>query len=203
MCWSKSNPPTTSDSKSIDFSGLQKFELEIKNLTPLSKYYLRAYAVNKRGTSYGSVVNFTTSRELTKSESIARLITIETNKIRNELGLDALVETEIGNTLAQYHTSNMAEYDFFSHTDNFGETVWGRAKRFGLVYSTLGENIAKRGPYPANSSSELIAKEIVEIWVNSPGHYQNMIGNSYNKIGVGVAFNEKNVAIATQVFYHN
>ena len=159
--------------------------------------------MNKKGISYGSVVDFTTSRELTKTQSIARLIVIETNKIRNELGLDALVEPEVGNSLAQYHYSNMAKYDFFSYTDNLGESVWGRAKRFGLVYSTMGENIAKRGPYPSNSSAELVTKGIVELWVDSPGHYQNMVSASYNKIGVGVAFNEKNEAIATQVFYHN
>ena len=203
LCWSESNPPTTSDYKGVNYSGLNKFELEIKNLNTSSKYYLRAYAVNKKGTNYGSVVDFTTSRELTKTQSIARLIVIETNKIRNELGLDALVETEIGNALAQYHSSNMSEYDFFSHTDNLGESVWERARRFGLVYSTLGENIARRGPYPSNPTAELVAKGIVKIWVDSPGHYQNMVSNSYNKIGVGVVFNEKNEAIATQVFYHN
>lgn len=203
LCWSKSNPPTTSNYKGVNYSGLNKFELEIKNLNTSSKYYLRAYAVNKKGTNYGSVVDFTTSRELTKTESIARLIVIETNKIRNELGLDALVETEIGNALAQYHSSNMSEYDFFSHTDNLGESVWERARRFGLVYSTLGENIARRGPYPSNPNAELVAKGIVEIWVNSPGHYQNIISNRYDKIGVGVAFNEKNEALATQVFYQD
>jgi hypothetical protein len=60
ICWSTSQNPTISDSKTINGSGTGTF---ISNLTGLSfttTYHIRAYATNNIGTAYGNDVNFTT-----------------------------------------------------------------------------------------------------------------------------------------------
>jgi len=50
-------------------SGTGTFSATISGLTPGSRYYVRAYATNAVGTSYGAVVSFTTAPALTSSGS--------------------------------------------------------------------------------------------------------------------------------------
>lgn len=61
VCWSTSQNPTTADSTTHDGSGSGGFTSTITNLTASTKYYVRAYAVNSAGTSYGNEVSFTTA----------------------------------------------------------------------------------------------------------------------------------------------
>ena len=61
VCWSKLDNPTIEDSKTENGEGSDDFIAEITNLTPNTKYYARAYATNRVGTSYGNEVTFTTA----------------------------------------------------------------------------------------------------------------------------------------------
>ena len=61
VCWSISQNPTTSDNKTTDGSGTGSFTSSLTGLSPNTTYYVRAYATNSAGTSYGSQVSFTTS----------------------------------------------------------------------------------------------------------------------------------------------
>ena len=60
VCWSTSSNPTISDSHTTDGSGTGSFTSSITGLTPVTKYYVRAYATNEAGTAYGSSRTFTT-----------------------------------------------------------------------------------------------------------------------------------------------
>ena len=60
VCWSTEPNPTPSDSHTVDGDGIGKFTSEIMGLTPDTKYYLRAYAKNAAGTSFGPEKSFTT-----------------------------------------------------------------------------------------------------------------------------------------------
>ena len=53
--------PTIVDSKTIDGVGIGNFISNIYNLTPATIYYIRAYATNSKGTSYGNEVIITTA----------------------------------------------------------------------------------------------------------------------------------------------
>jgi len=60
-CWSESENPTTADSKTEEGAGsLGAFTSDITGLTPSTLYYVRAYATNFQGTSYGDQVECTT-----------------------------------------------------------------------------------------------------------------------------------------------
>ena len=60
VCWSTNQNPTPSDNCTVDGEGVGKFTSEITGLEPGTKYYVRAYAINAAGTSFGSEKNFTT-----------------------------------------------------------------------------------------------------------------------------------------------
>lgn len=61
VCWSTSQNPTINNSKTNDGTGTGSFTSSITGLSPSTQYYVRAYATNSAGTSYGSQVSFTTS----------------------------------------------------------------------------------------------------------------------------------------------
>lgn len=60
ICWSTKQNPTTEDIKKTDFSSSTSFLCSMTGLTPNTKYYIRAYAINPTGTGYGNQVEFTT-----------------------------------------------------------------------------------------------------------------------------------------------
>lgn len=59
VCWSTSQNPTASESYTIDGSGTGSFTSNITGLTTGTTYYVRAYATNSAGTSYGEQRSFT------------------------------------------------------------------------------------------------------------------------------------------------
>ena len=75
VCWSTSQNPTVSDSHTTNGSGTGSFTSNITGLIPNTTYYLRAYATNSVGTSYGAQKMFTTSCN-TVNVSIAGATTI-------------------------------------------------------------------------------------------------------------------------------
>ena len=65
ICWSTSHNPTTSGSHASSGTGTGSFSVNMTGLTPGTTYYVRAYAVNSQGTSYGSEVSFATQQAVT------------------------------------------------------------------------------------------------------------------------------------------
>ena len=61
VVYSTNENPTITDSKTIDGIGSGNFMSTIYNLTPATIYYIRAYATNSKGTSYGNEVIITTA----------------------------------------------------------------------------------------------------------------------------------------------
>ena len=80
---------------------------------------------------------------------------------------------------AQDHSNDMAQDDFFSHTGADGSTVGSRVTDTGYQYSTVGENIA---------AGQTTAAEVVEGWMNSPGHRANILNGNFTEIGIGYEY---------------
>lgn len=60
VCWSLTSMPTTADNKTIDGNGTGTFTSRISGLVSNTTYYVRSYATNSVGTTYGQEVSFTT-----------------------------------------------------------------------------------------------------------------------------------------------
>jgi uncharacterized protein (TIGR02145 family) len=60
VCWGTSSNPTVENNRTADGTGTGEFVSSIAGLKFGTSYYLRAYATNSAGTSYGSELKFTT-----------------------------------------------------------------------------------------------------------------------------------------------
>ncbi|MFI8490980.1 CAP domain-containing protein [Streptomyces rubrogriseus] len=101
-----------------------------------------------------------------------------TNRERAGAGLPALAVDARLTAAAQAHSADMVTRDFYSHTDPDGGKPWDRAAAAGADRRTVGENIACGQRSPA---------EVVEGWMNSPGHRANILKAGFTHIGVGLA----------------
>ncbi|MCF6271506.1 MAG: LamG domain-containing protein, partial [Melioribacteraceae bacterium] len=74
VCWHTSTNPTTANAHSSDGTGAGAFTSAIIDLSSATLYYVRAYATNSEGTSYGDEKSFTTDSDVP---------TVTTNSIIN------------------------------------------------------------------------------------------------------------------------
>ena len=60
IVWSTSSNPSVLDNASVSGTGTGSFTFNITGLSANTNYYIRAYATNRVGTSYGNEISFTT-----------------------------------------------------------------------------------------------------------------------------------------------
>ncbi len=98
------------------------------------------------------------------------------NKERAAAGLPALkVNTKLSG-VAEKKAEDMRDGNYFSHTSPTYGSPFDMMKQFGISYSSAGENIAKGQRTPT---------DVMNGWMNSPGHKANILNSSYTEIGVG------------------
>lgn len=73
------------------------------------------------------------------------------------------------------HSSDMQQKNYFSHTAPDGSNAGMRIEKTGYNWLTYGENIGM------GYKNE---KEVVEAWLQSPGHCKNLMNKSYKEMGV-------------------
>jgi uncharacterized protein YkwD len=105
-------------------------------------------------------------------------VTELTNRERARAGLPPLTTDALLTTAAQAHSADMVARVFYSHTSPDGSQPWDRAAAAGSHRRTIGENIACGQRSPA---------EVVDGWMNSPGHRANILKPDFTHIGIGLA----------------
>ena len=102
------------------------------------------------------------------------------NDYRAQNGLRALRVSSPLTNAAEWHSADMAQKSYFSHTDSLGRDPFRRMADFGYWYSTAkGENIAAGSPTAAGIFAQ---------WKSSPGHNANMLSPNYAVMGIGRAY---------------
>jgi len=108
VCWSTSPNPTTSSNKTIDGSGTGEFTSHITGLSENTAYYVRAYAENLAGISYGEEVNFNTLSGETGNVSGSVVDAITLNGLQN-----VTVAAFVGqNLITSTQTTANGSFDF-------------------------------------------------------------------------------------------
>ena len=107
-----------------------------------------------------------------QSSSAASEVVRLTNSARSQNGYAALVEDGALSEAAAVRAREIARS--FSHTRPSGASVSSALSESGVSYLRAGENIA---------SGQKSASEVVNAWMNSPGHRANILNSSYSRIG--------------------
>lgn len=112
-----------------------------------------------------------------------------TNVERAAAGCAAVHVDERLVAAARAHSEDMAERDFFDHTNPDGETPWDRTSAAGYDWAA-SENIAW---------GYRTAEAVVAGWMDSDGHRRNILDCEVVAVGVGVADSSRG-PYWTQVF---
>lgn len=99
------------------------------------------------------------------------------NSERAAAGCGPLKEDPQLRSAAQGHSDDMAQRNYFSHTDPDGGDPGTRTTAAGYRWSTYGENIAM---------GQQTAQDVMDSWMKSPGHRANILNCSFKDIGVGM-----------------
>lgn len=115
-----------------------------------------------------------------------------TNAQRLQAGLQPLTLNTKLNNSAQQHSQDMALHDFFDHKGSNGSSMGDRAKASGYQFTKFGENIAAGYATP---------EQVVQGWMDSPGHRANILNATYREIGIGYYYLANDTGKVNQNFY--
>jgi uncharacterized protein YkwD len=76
------------------------------------------------------------------------------------------------------HAADMAQHNYFEHQDRTGHSPADRVRAAGYQEKLVGENIAY-GPKSA--------EEVVQGWLDSPGHCENIMDPRFAEMGIAFA----------------
>lgn len=100
-----------------------------------------------------------------------------TNIEREKVGLSPVIENEALNKAAQAKAANMFEENYWAHFAPSGKSPWDFILGAGYKFTFAGENLAK------NFSEDT---DVVEAWMASPSHRENLLNPKYRDIGIAV-----------------
>jgi len=100
-----------------------------------------------------------------------------TNANRAKYGIGPLTPDALLMRAAQAHAEDMERNGYFDHTDQKGGNPSDRTRAVGYPRAAIAENIAM---------GQRDAAEVMNSWMQSPGHRANLLNRDYRAIGVGV-----------------
>jgi len=118
-----------------------------------------------------------------------------TNVQREKNGLPQLTESAVLNSIAASKVADMFQRQYFEHVSPSGEGVGDLAETAGYEFIAIGENLAL-GDYKDDEA-------LVQAWMDSPGHRENILNERYQEVGVAVekgVFEGRSTWLAVQTF---
>ncbi len=100
-----------------------------------------------------------------------------TNAQRAKYGLTELIEDPKLDAAAVAKGANMFAENYWAHFAPSGKSPWDFIKSSGYKFTYAGENLARN----FNASSE-----VMDAWMNSPSHKENILNSHYTNIGIAV-----------------
>ncbi|ADU74977.1 spore coat assembly protein SafA/uncharacterized YkwD family protein [Acetivibrio thermocellus AD2] len=136
----------------------------------------------------GQKINIPNIDDIKAQENeVIRLVNVE----RAKKGLPALKANWQLSRVARYKSEDMANKGYFSHTSPTYGSPFKMMEDFGIKFTAAGENIAM---------GQQTARDVMNAWMNSPGHRNNILSPSFTEIGVGLAKGPNGRLYWTQMF---
>lgn len=141
------------------------------------------------------VITYDTERELyTRIDSQAGNTIEMVNQKRVSGGLEPLKEDPALSKIAQLKAEDMVNNKYFAHVSPIYGKPWEMALHFGYPTNQVGENIASGFSAP---------DEVMTAWMNSTGHKENILRESYTVIGIGYMEDEEGIPHWVHMFAIN
>ncbi|MDO4258435.1 MAG: CAP domain-containing protein [Actinomycetaceae bacterium] len=121
----------------------------------------------------------------TQESAHAETILNRVNQLRASQGLQPVTRYVELDSVAQDWSETMRSTGTMQHRPNFSAS-------YPSGWTGASENVAMAG----GSVNADIGNQLFDLWLNSPGHYTNMVDPNATAIGIGVAFDE-----GTQTWY--
>lgn len=113
------------------------------------------------------------------------------NKERAAVGLPALKVNSQLSAVAEKKAEDLRDKNYFDHQSQTYGSPFDMMRQFGITYTAAGENIARGQKTPS---------EVMNGWMNSPGHRANILNSSYTEIGVGYVTDSRGTTYWVQHF---
>ena len=133
----------------------------------------------------------TTAPNLTENNKLEKEVVVLVNKERAKQGLAPLKDNSQLSNVARTKSEDMVAKNYFSHTSPTYGSPFDMMKKFGITYTSAGENIAM---------GQQTAASVMSSWMNSSGHKANILSKNFTEIGVGVAKDKSGSIYWTQQF---
>ena len=127
-------------------------------------------------TTTSNTTNSTATPSSQAYEAFALQVVELTNAERQKVGLAPLQLDNLLMNNAEQKSLDMKQNNYFSHTSPTLGSPFEQMKNNGISYKKAGENIAKGQTTP---------EQVVQAWMDSPGHRENIMNSNYTHIGVG------------------
>ncbi|MFC8688531.1 CAP domain-containing protein [Brevibacillus porteri] len=111
-----------------------------------------------------------------KTGDFAKQVADLVNQERAKAGLKPVEMDAALSKVALAKAQDMSANNYFDHNSPTYGSPFDMMKQYGIQYSTAGENIAMGQQTP---------QEVMQQWMNSEGHRENIMNPAFTKIGVG------------------
>ncbi|MCA9214183.1 MAG: CAP domain-containing protein [Planctomycetales bacterium] len=108
-----------------------------------------------------------------------------TNDHRVKHGLPLVTRHSKLDASSLYHAKRMIATGEFEHTLSDGVDLGQRVQAACYIFQTVRENLAWHDDYIGATPNSL-ARDIVNGWINSPGHQANLVADDVTQIGISV-----------------
>ncbi len=117
-----------------------------------------------------------------------------TNEVRKKYGLPPLRYNKNLEQAAYQKAQDMFQKNYWAHFGPDGTTPWQFILQSGYQYQYAGENLAK---------NFLFSDGVVDAWMNSPTHRENILKKEYQDVGFAVVngvLNGEETTLVVQMF---
>jgi hypothetical protein len=180
------------------FAEISRDDEPVQKRRPFSRYGLLiilaaaviCFAVyeRKRGSDFGGS---NPPQEVLGKDAVIKL----TNDARTVDRLPPLKKNALLDAVAESRAKDMFEKQYLAHVSPSGQGASDIAQKVGYPYKIIAENIG--------SGMFLTNRKVVDNWMQSPGHRNNILSAEVEDIGVAVVkgkMNGRETYIAVQIF---
>lgn len=154
------------------FSAVKIFNINIKQVEEIYPFEMAETGVVYNDSSENILPNQDEGFQGAEDDIISL-----TNEFRKEKGLVALIKNEKLMESAKMKAEDMRDQKYFAHTSPNGVELWNLIQKVNYEYSVIAENIAE---------GYFSAETVVEAWMNSEGHRENILSVDLEEIGVAI-----------------